>query len=210
MSSLSLNKVPQEVLEHIAFFAATDVFPGPPAGLLPLLTVNRRIHSYLSIASNHHLYARIFQDKFDIVAPNRRLDGISSAVIAKELQRRCLSLKRFRAKMDWTMSSIAIRGDEENTVRSVLWIAYLMMLENDGKNEQQLRLYAQLDEWLKDYWFHAQGASLVVRSINANQWPPNNEQNALAMWLFWFLLKPGEVPKGFLTFCRTYSHPRRV
>jgi hypothetical protein len=70
-------------------------------------------------------------------------------------------------------------------------MGYLMMLENHGKNEQQLRKYAEMDVWLKEYWFDPLGASFTTLYIRMDKWPPNNEQNSLAMWLFWFLLNPG-------------------
>jgi hypothetical protein len=66
-----------------------------------------------------------------------------------------------------------------------------MMLENDGKNEQQLREYAGIEEWLHKFWFHRDGASMARYAIKQDHWPQDNERNALAMWLFWFLLRPG-------------------
>jgi len=67
-----------------------------------------------------------------------------------------------------------------------------MMLENNGKNEQQLRDYAEMDVWLTEYWFDSRGASFATISIKIDQWPPNDTLNSLAMWLFWFLLNPGQ------------------
>lgn len=66
-----------------------------------------------------------------------------------------------------------------------------MMLENDGKNEQQLLDYAEIDVWLMEYWFDEQGASSAVSMIYQPVWPVEDEKNSLAMWLFWFLLRPG-------------------
>ncbi|KAH9170380.1 hypothetical protein EDB89DRAFT_2072056 [Lactarius sanguifluus] len=51
----------------------------------------------------------------------------------------------------------------------MLWTAYLMILKNDGLNERQLRECAQLDSWLRAFWF----------------------EEDITMWLFWFLLRPG-------------------
>ncbi|KAF7968301.1 hypothetical protein HWV62_30989 [Athelia sp. TMB] len=47
-----------------------------------------------------------------------------------------------------------------------------------------------MDAWLKEYWFDPDGASLVTRDVKMGNWPSDNEHNALAMWLFWFLFKP--------------------
>jgi hypothetical protein len=195
MSSHSprLNNVPQEILEHIAFFTATANFLGPPAQIIPLLLTNRRIHSYLSVSSNPHLYARIFVHKFDVVPAFHRLDpgDTSSTMISSELQRRCGFLRRVRLRLDSRVMQVPSVNCDDKTVQEILWMSYLMMLENNGKNEQQLRNYARMEEWLKEYWFDAKGSSFTALCIKADSWPPNNEQNSLAMWLFWFLLKPG-------------------
>ena len=86
----------------------------------------------------------------------RRLgaDTIPSSALAEELQRRCILLKRMRARSD---SKIIPRNRHQKAsdaiLTSILWMSYLMMLENDGKNERQLREFAKADEWLKEVWF---------------------------------------------------------
>jgi hypothetical protein len=87
-------------------------------------------------------------------------------------------------------------GDEmtEEGMRALhemLWTAYVMMLENDGKNERQLREYAHLDDWLRAFWFAENGASFARLEIGDNSWPPYNDLADVSMWLFWFLLRPG-------------------
>jgi hypothetical protein len=87
-------------------------------------------------------------------------------------------------------------GDEmtEEGMRALhemLWTGYVMMLENDGKNERQLREYAHLDDWLRAFWFAENGASFARLEIGENSWPPYNDLADVSMWLFWFLLKPG-------------------
>ena len=128
-------------------------------------------------------------------------------------------LRRIKYKLDCTISDPAPRNDADGVNTSsttttnnsvvikkhqqsqqpdgddltqVLWLAYLMMLENDGKNERQLREYAGIDGWLKDFWFDANGASRVVSSVSRDEWPSNHENMCLGMWLFWLLLRPGE------------------
>lgn len=187
--SLSLDTVPQEVLEHIAFFAATQTFLGPPAALLPLLGTNRRIYARLAISSNHHLYSRIFDYKFDASNNVSRLGigQITPKAVAHELKLRCMFLQRIRARLD---SRQANEENDNEMLRDLLFHAYLMMLDNRGKNEAQLRGYAGMDGWLREYWFDEQGASHAMSSIRTDRWPPNDEKTSLAMWLFWFLLKP--------------------
>jgi hypothetical protein len=195
MSSPTLDTVPQEVLEQIALFCVTDCFLGPPSALSPLIITNHKVYSRLSIASNPHIYARIFAYKFDIASAIRRLGpGRTTPLhLAHELKLRCLFLKRIRSRLD----SIAHAGTPESDVFSshdLICHAYLLMLENEGKNEKQLREYAGLDDWLREYWFAESGASRAVSSINAGLWPLECSESSIAMWLFWFLLKPGNDP----------------
>ena len=87
-------------------------------------------------------------------------------------------------------------GDEvtEEGMRALhemLWTGYVMMLENDGKNERQLREYAHLDDWLRAFWFAENGASFARLELGDNSWPPYNDLADVSMWLLWFLLKPG-------------------
>lgn len=193
--SASINTVPQEILEHIAYFAATETFLGPPSALTPLLLINRKIHSRISTATNHHLYARIFAYKFDVVPAIRRLgiDRTNPSVLATELQRRYLLLKRIRTRSDAIVRPYSVSPEnDQGALNELLFNTYLLMLENEGKNEHQLRDYGRVNDWLTDYWFNEAGASLAIRSIRMELWPPKNEETSLAMWLFWFLLRPGE------------------
>lgn len=207
MSLHSLATVPYEILDQIGLFAGTDTLIGPPKTLASLLLVNKRIHSYLSFHSNPLLYAQIFTSKFDTRhVYRRRLPHIVTNVeLAEELKARCIYLHRFKLRTDslmerdltalirdQTLSAARIHtlspGDSTN---SMLATAYLMMLENNGLNERQLREYARIEDWLNRYWFDSDGASGVVSSLRGQMWPQNSELNAVAMWLFWMLLKPG-------------------
>jgi hypothetical protein len=192
----SLDTIPVDVLEHIAFFVGAETFLGPPSGIVALLCTNRRIHSCLSTAATHHLYARIFTYKFDCASGGRRLDAdcMTAAALTGELQRRFLYLGRIRKRLDSVITGkqSQVVSSGEDVLQQLLWIAYLMMLENDGKNEQQLRDYARMDLWLNEYFFDDCGASFAQSSIKMNRWPAHSEQISLAMWTFWFLLKPGE------------------
>lgn len=150
----TLATVPQEILEHIAFFSATQTFLGPPSALVPLLGTCRRFHSRLSINSNHHLYASVFAHKFDIASVVRRLgsDRTTPYVLTRELQRRCFYLKRIRGRLDSTVkpSRDSDNVDHDGSIlHELLFHAYILMLENEGKNEQQLREYGRIDAWLK-------------------------------------------------------------
>ncbi|KAJ7938462.1 hypothetical protein B0H13DRAFT_1943151 [Mycena leptocephala] len=84
-------------------------------------------------------------------------------------------LHRIRSRTD-SGARPGSAGDGDS-VHELLFHAYLMMLENAGKNEQQLRDYAKMGDWLTTHVEH---------------WPPQNEHTSLAMWLFWFLLRPDD------------------
>lgn len=205
------DSIPHELLENIALFAVTSDPLGPPRELIPLLLVNRRLHAALSSTSNPHFHARIFAAKFDTAALVRRLGpgpATRAPKLAAELRRRCVQLGRLRAQVGCTVDTFAAlaggtctgagsgggSGLTEEGMRALhemLWTAYLMMLENDGKNERQLREYARLDRWLRNFWFAEDGASCAQIAIRDNAWPPNNDLSAVTMWLFWFLLRPG-------------------
>ncbi|KAJ6463540.1 hypothetical protein C8R45DRAFT_1026096 [Mycena sanguinolenta] len=184
----NLDTVPHEILERVAFICATDILLGPPSSLVTLLAANRRIHSRLSFASNQYLYARIFSAKFDLgPSSGRFIDHSSPTALAHELIHRFRALNRIRARTDYGARPSS--GGDGDSVRELLFHAYLMMLENGGKNEQQLRDYAKLGGWLKDYLF---AEHLLARSRlnpHVEHWPPHNEHTSLAMWLFWFLLR---------------------
>ena len=190
-TSTSLGSVPQEVLEHIALFAATQGLVGPPSGLPPLLLTCRSIYQALSSEANPYLYARIFNYKFDTSSVFRRLGSHVNAprVLANELKKRWSHLNRIRAR---TNSRIPHTESHQLSpaLIDLLWLSYLMMLENDGKNERQLLDYAEMDAWLMEYWFDDEGASSAANMIRQHAWPIEDEKNSIAMWLFWFLLRP--------------------
>ncbi|KAF9238648.1 hypothetical protein BU15DRAFT_88288 [Melanogaster broomeanus] len=184
----SLGLIPQE-RPRISF--------GPPSGLLPLLLTCRSIYQSLSFEANPYLYARIFAYIFDTRAAIRRLGAQVSAprVLAKELRKRWIYLKLIRDR-----SGSRIQFPEPNQVSpapvDLLWLAYLMMLENDGKNEQQLRDYADMDSWLMEYWFDEAGGSSATNVILRDSWPLEDEKNSVAMWLFWLMLRPDFVQQS--------------
>lgn len=188
----SLGSIPQEILEHVAFFAATQSIVGPPSGLPPLLLTCSSIYQTLSFEANPYLYARIFSSHFDTRAVFRRLGSHANApqVLADELKKRWIHLKRIRAR-----TGSRIRHPEScqpsRSLVNLLWLAYLMMIENDGKNEQQLLDYAEMDTWLMEYWFDEEGASSAARMVIQHAWPVEDEKNAIAMCLSWLLLRPG-------------------
>ncbi|KAJ7756335.1 hypothetical protein B0H16DRAFT_1721931 [Mycena metata] len=183
-----LDTVPHEILERIAFISATDSLLGPPSTMVTLLTANRQIHARLSFTSNQYLYARIFSSKFDVGPSSHRFSNRSSpTILAHELVHRFRVLNRIRARMD-SGAKPGSAGDGDS-VHELLFHAYLMMLENEGKNEQQLRDYAKMSDWLRAYLFEEHFSTCSKLTTHVEHWPPHNEHTSLAMWLFWFLLR---------------------
>ncbi|KAF7297339.1 hypothetical protein MIND_00967300 [Mycena indigotica] len=181
-----LETVPHEILERIAYLVATERVIGPPSSLISLLCTNRQIHSQLSLTNNQYLYARIYQAKFDF---GRLASKLSPNVLAHELVHRCRILTRIRAQTD---STVRPRSTEPgDTVYELLFHAYLMMLENAGNNERQLRDYANIGNWLRNYLFD-EHLPLLRGTNRVENWPLQNEHTSLAMWLFWFLLRPDD------------------
>ncbi|KAJ6578800.1 hypothetical protein DFH09DRAFT_347906 [Mycena vulgaris] len=189
---MNLDTVPHEILERIAFISATDTLVGPPCTLVTLLAANRQINARLSFTSNQYLYARIFVSKFDVGPSSHRFTHHSSpAVLAHELVHRFRVLRRIRVRMD-SAARPGSAGDGDS-VHEMLFHAYLMMLENAGKNERQLREYAKMGDWLRGYLFEEHFPKAISSLIAPlEQWPPQNDHTSLAMWLFWFLLKPDD------------------
>ncbi|KAG6889688.1 hypothetical protein C0995_015436 [Termitomyces sp. Mi166 len=205
MPPSTLDAIPQEVLEHVAFFSATDTFLGPPSGLIPLLLISRGVYSRLH---NHYFYARIYANKFDVGPIIRRIgpDSTVSIALAAELPRRFRNLKRIRDRLYCLLED----DDEEHDhpmLHDLIFLAYSLMLENEGKNERQLRDYAKIDFWLRDYWFHERGASRVVDRLSVGGWLPETRSMSMAMWLFWFLLRPSERLYFILHEDYSHNHP---
>jgi hypothetical protein len=187
-----LDSIPSEILEHIAFHAATDGFLGPPSHLVPLLTLNRRIHSQLSMSTNPLLYARIFAHKFDLQPALRHLDADNppSTALAAELKLRFVYLRQIRTGADAYRTEGSSRSGD--SLHQLLLRVFIWLLENEENNEKQLRDYAKIDTWLHDYWFSYEGASDAIRQIREGGWPANDRNASLAMWLYWFLLRQGK------------------
>ena len=185
---MSLETIPAEILEYVAFLVATERFLGPPAHLIPLLLTSRSIYNSISSITNPHLYSAIFEAKFDLRLAMKRMGTavLTADVLTQELKRRTLVLKRVRTMVDALTST----ASQEKRHEAIL-TCYLMMLEDQGKNRDQLEEYANLPAWLRQYWFHEDGSSGSVQRVNTSSWPAHKLDNALGMWLLWFFLKPG-------------------
>ena len=194
MSLSILCQLPSEVLDQIAYFLGSDPFLGPPAALVPLLLTNRELNSRLSLRSNSYLYGRIFCEKYDISAARKRFgDRLTSEKLADELRRRSVVLKRLKRRIDSTRATARCAGEESKIpLQEVLFTAYTLILEDEGKNMTQLQQYGRIHDWIGEFWFHPRGSSLARYYTRTGRWLLNRTETDLGMWLFWFLLEPGE------------------
>ena len=161
--------LPLEILDSIAFWVATeDTSIAPLNNLIPLLLLDRETNKFLSFDSNHPLYARIYATKFDIETTTRRLgkERLTAHGLAAELKKRSVHLRAMRT-LDF----------ELELIEPAIWTAFVMMLENDGKNERLLLEYAGIDHWLKHYWV------AISNSIEEEGWPSNSLTHSVSMWL---------------------------
>ncbi|KAF8583511.1 hypothetical protein K439DRAFT_1348493 [Ramaria rubella] len=176
----TIETIPAELLQQIAFFVAASELKGPPSDLVHLCCTSSTIYASLRFADNPSLYASIFRYKFDFTAPMRRLgpERITASALAIELRNRFESMKRIRAGMGSRPRS---EGNREHD----LWMAIFLMLENDGKNAVQLKHFAFVEQWLLDFFLDHSGGSYASDDIYAKHWPRDNQDNRLAMWLLW-------------------------
>lgn len=201
---MSFDDIPHDVLEHIAFFTAIDPLLGPPTGLLNFVSLSKRTYDTLAFNKNPLLYARICAAKFDLDAPVRRLgkNALTASALANEFVKRCIVLKRLRSHA--LVHEVNPTFEDEQTLNETLWTAYLMVLEDGGRNVSQLR-NACISDWLTAYWFDEAGSSGAVHSLQIDEWPASGlgasvnslgwyrcrPHLTLSMWLFWFFFDPG-------------------
>ncbi|KAF8641170.1 hypothetical protein AX17_000805 [Amanita inopinata Kibby_2008] len=178
MSSLLLA-VPNEILTHIAFHLASLSLHAHPDLLLPLRHASTSLYFRLSPDANPSLYARIYRLKFDSSAIRRRAFDPQAEDYAEHL---ALSCK--------TLAAIQNRNFFADAPESVLFAAYLMMLDNDGKNRAQLE-WAGIDAYV-DAYVRTRTYDPIQRMTN-HGWPVDNAANACALWLMWMLTTPEKL-----------------
>ncbi|KZT40058.1 hypothetical protein SISSUDRAFT_1060569 [Sistotremastrum suecicum HHB10207 ss-3] len=197
---LSLDNVPGDILEYIAIaLCVTDRPLGPPSSLSALLRTCRSVYNVLSFSANKPLYGRIFKMTFDSSVALRRLglQSLTAAALADELVLRFTVMKRFRSgEGSIEPDRELLDAREVEQITQGLWTAYFMVLENEGKNIEMLRIYARINTWILDYLFDANGASFINDEIRQEIWPEPSVNICLAMSLAWFFLEPSRIGIG--------------
>lgn len=179
LSPFELLDVP--ILERVAFYLVTSRFIGPPSELVPLLCTSRTINASLRFRDNNHLYSQIFCQKFDSAAVIRRLSWGRTTVecLSEELRKRSTTLNRMRHQ----------NAENFAHLQEDLWTVYLMLLENDGKNTDQLCLWAELPVWLANV---IEDKCQVPRE-HSFSWINDIEGTSLILWLLWMSSSEGSV-----------------
>ena len=189
--------LPHDILLRIALELALIDPTSNPHHLIPLLQSCRYIYHVLSRSFNHDLYAGIFKARFDTSAPLRRFGApaLYSSNLSDQLVRYCRVLKHIR------------RADIYSpTILEDFWMAFIMMTENDGRNERQLAAAG-----LPDYVEHFVLERLWEGRESTNQWPAESTINALALWLMWFTTDLGTFHSSFTSTSHTHlAVPERL
>lgn len=162
--------LPSEVLEFIALELVLLNPVGPPriSAFAQTCKAVRRV----LCPDNLSLYGRIFKTTFDTTAPARRYGPhiLRSENLKSQLFHNWRALKH-------------IRASDYRTLETDFWTCYLLLLEDDGKNCQQV-LWAGVPD-LADKFVRT---GLHDGSVN---WPADSTINSLALWIMWMTLDQG-------------------
>lgn len=172
LHSSILCAIPVDVLFLIALELTLLDPLGPPSQLPPLLLTCRHVYNSLCFQNAPHLYARIFRCKFDTRAALRRMGprAMRSKNLALQLKKVSRTLMRIR------------KGDIRSPhLEDDLWTAFIMCMENDGKNQRQLE-WCCIDNLVDNFIC----TRLWERREYSNGWPAESTINSLAIWIFWF------------------------
>lgn len=180
-----------------------DAWCAPPTVPRSTVLLNRCTHDALQPSALPHLYASIFRATFDLPALHRRFpkSRLTSPRLALELKRRWTVLKLLRGpppEAEPAARTSTARPPHEE----VLWVVFLMCLENDGRNLYLLRNYGQSARWISAVAGRAFARHSTERgmtflparmSIEARAIPRDTVDVALTVWLFWYLKARGDL-----------------
>lgn len=170
---MHLHRLPNELIQNIAFLIVAHDPLGPPKALIPLLLSSKRLHDAL-LSPSPALKARIFRLKFDTSAVSRRSFSPYDLHLADQLEFYCGILQIIKNKDVY----------HEDVVDLLLAI-YMMMLDNDGKNFAQLQS-AGIAEFI-DKFIRLRLWEGRMESPNAG-WPVASVANRCALWIAWLTM----------------------
>jgi hypothetical protein len=171
MTTCSLESMPSEVLSHIALDTVSipTSIPTPRelTTVRSLVLTGRTFHQNLSPEHNPHMYANIFRLMFDVEAIRRRTGAatVVASAFALELKQRVETLKRIKSSLD----DAECNEDIRHALSTDLVRAFMMMVEDDGKNRHQLVEFVDARRIPKHLVDHAsrQGQITCDRAQNA-------------------------------------------
>lgn len=168
--SSPLERVPRDLLQYIARLTVSASPFDSLTNLLHLLLTNSTIYHQLSIRRSPHLYARVFQLRFDTVALRRRLHAsvLTDSSLAGELILRCRLLRRIRRR---DLTGLDIEQD--------MWSLYWLILDNERLNVAHL-MRAGSSEYLLELIRHR----LLQDSTREHSMNISHEASSLALWSY--------------------------
>ncbi|OAX40985.1 hypothetical protein K503DRAFT_558481 [Rhizopogon vinicolor AM-OR11-026] len=175
----SFITTPTELLEKIVLLAVHQRRQGPPSILRSLRLTCRMSNNALSPESNSYLSFMLFVDRFDIPSPRRH--SLSSQLPVDNIE--CELRKRFRALQRIRRGDIA-----DPDILESLSTIYIMMLEDDGRNWDQL-IWAELPSFMRRFLRER----LMMGAETNNGWPTENEVNMLAVSIFWLMSRSESI-----------------
>jgi len=184
---MALLRLPPELLQHTALLLCADQPLATPWPVRTLLLVARPLRAALD---TNAFWAALYDQRFDSRAIQRRCFNPNAGDRADQLRLYYRLLKAIRialARNDRPVLRVPGEdGEEDCSTEALLFSAYLMMLENDGKNYAQLAaagLPLFLDRFLRDRLTDGQ---------ETNQgWPLDNGINGTALMLSWMFTTRG-------------------
>ncbi|KAF5329453.1 hypothetical protein D9619_009109 [Psilocybe cf. subviscida] len=112
-----------------------------------------------------------------------------------------VTLYRFNQELGPKQDEQVLQGYVTSSQNLVGRIPSNLMVDNDrpyegvfslSRNHTQLVEYANVKEWIREFWFDAHGSSLALYHIRIGDWPLNRLEASLGMWIYWFVLNMGD------------------
>ncbi|KAG8922772.1 hypothetical protein FRC02_011617 [Tulasnella sp. 418] len=181
----SFITLPDELICNIVEALIHDSPYGLPETVFYSLRATCR-RLYHSISMQHE--SLVLRAQFDTKAILRRLPSRSGlTAFAPELERRWRALKRIR----WAGENPAVWGTEYTSelIRNDLWVIFILLLENDGKNWIQLVEWARLRAYIRaclDYD--------LIPACSSGELPEDTENRSLILWILWIYLITDNTP----------------
>lgn len=185
MGKSFLTSIPLEIFNRIVFELTCLEPLGPPTIIIPLMQTCRSIYEALLSDNNRCLYSMIYRHKFDVSAVMRRAFDPTPMQCILQLRRILAAMRLFRSGdiyVDKRQSQ-----DDGLGLNEALNTAFVMMLDDDGRNAVQLLLWARADVFIRNFV-----ARRLYEGFQYNDgWPLDGENIAHALWVMWLLTSEG-------------------